>query len=81
MNDRNDKKSNYYGNCVSLTTPLQRMYEASDKKRKVVMVSSMTSPFFMKEYLETKREAERYLIERSGKFTATILRPGLIWDF
>lgn len=43
------------------------------------MVSSMTSPFFMKDYLVTKREAEKFLTERSDKFATTILRPGLIW--
>ena len=58
------------------------MAEKSEgRKKKVIMVSSLTAPCFMKEYLKTKREAERYLTEREESFNTTIIRPGLIWHF
>ncbi len=80
ITDKTDRKSNYYGNCESLVRPARLMgsYSTSPKK-KVVMVSSMTAPFFMNDYLQTKREAENYLIANPDKFTSTILRPGLVW--
>lgn len=57
--------------------------EDSKRKPTVVYVSASRSPPFIHRYLTTKKEAEKYLLEKQqeGKINAVILKPGFIYSW
>jgi hypothetical protein len=55
-------------------------YATSDRKRNFVMLSSEKAPPFLSEYLTTKLEAERYVIEECKNLNPVMLRPGFVVD-
>ena len=57
---------------------LNEFATARGERRKFVLVSSEKSPPLLSEYLTTKRDAEKFLLDECDFLDATILRPGFI---
>ena len=44
------------------------------------MISSAKGPFFQPKYIQTKQQAEKYLLEECDKLNITIMQPGVVVD-
>ena len=44
------------------------------------MISSAKAPFFLPEYLSTKVQAEKFLLEECPNLEVTIIKPGVVVD-
>ena len=81
---RNDPTSSYIAmnrdTCVNMASELESIAEKKKEKRQFVMISSEKAPAFLENYVTTKREAERFLLEECAHLVPTIIRPGFIAD-
>ena len=55
-------------------------YATTERKRNFVMLSSEKAPPFLSEYMTTKLEAEKYIIEECENLNPVMLRPGFVVD-
>jgi len=66
--------------CIDMAKELNRVSGERNEKRRFVMISSEKGLPFMPGYLESKREAEDYLLNECPNLDVHILRPGFIWN-
>ena len=66
--------------AINMAKVLNKSAEEQAVKKNFVMVGSEKAPPFLSAYLDTKLEAENYIINQCAHLHPTMLRPGFIVD-
>ena len=67
--------------CINMATGLQKHAKNQGQIRNFVMVSASRQPPWSSEYLTTKQEAEKFLLNECPNLRVTIMRPGVIVNY
>ena len=66
--------------CVNMAKAFNDAAKEQEVEKTFVMISAEKPPPFLDGYTETKREAEKYLLDECDNLRVHILRPGFIVD-
>ena len=65
--------------CTKLAASYNEACFKGGKRGNFVLISAGSTAPLLEKYIQTKREAETYLIDECNEFDSYILRPGMVW--